>query len=318
MSSRALRRAQRELEEKQIQEKLAQQEQDDEESEEEVAPKVNAKTSLFAMLGDDGNEDENDEDEDAEQAAAPGADGTDDQSEAGTMPAPKPSKKSKKKKKRAKAKSKAVEPEKSPAPARSASGLDEIDQALLALNLTSKAQMGSGSEQQTAGVTEEKQQLFSVLSVDIQHLHAANEMKKLFGRAALHVEEEDARPRQRGQGGLAAQIAGRNAPGRNLKSIGLRRNIFIQGKEEWPRATSGGLGMEIVERRPDGSVEYRFVHNTMYQDVQRQFQVCVRSMDPERMIQLLHLNRKSDTHLRWFGPSLMPSSIPHIHTSPGI
>jgi hypothetical protein len=288
MSSRALRRAQRELEEKQAQEKLAQDEQDEEESEEEVAPKAKAKPSLFAMLGD-GGDDEDEDDEVAERDVEPEADDSDHEVEA--TPISKPSKKSKKKKK--KAKSKAVDADKS-ASAKSKSGLDEIDQALLALNLTS-GQKGIDPDQQDGAVSEEMQQLYSVLSVDTQHLHAANEMKKLFGRAALQNTEEEARPRQRGpQGGIAAAMAGRNAPGnRNLASLGLRRNIFIQGKEEWPRATSGGLGMEVVEKRPDGSVEYRFIHNNMYQDVQRQFQLCVASMDPERMVQLLHHNRKS-------------------------
>jgi hypothetical protein len=304
MSSRALRRAQRELEEKQIQEKLAQDAQDaqESESESEMAPKASAKPSLFAMLGDGGDEDEEDEeDEGAVQDVEPDADKSDDHAEAKTISASNPSKKSKKKKKKAKAKGKAADADadKSATSAKASSGLDEIDQALLALNVTPNGQSGSGSDQQDAAISEEKQQLFSVLSVDTQHLHAANEMKKLFGRAALQQNEEEARPRQRGQqGGIAAALVGRNAPGnRNLASLGLRRNIFIQGKEEWPRATSGGLGMEIVEKRADGSVEYRFVHNSTYQDVQRQFQVCVASMDPDRMVQLLANNRK-------FSPSL--------------
>jgi hypothetical protein len=293
MSSRALRRAQRELEEKQTQEKLAQDDQDEEESETEAAPKTKAKPSLFAMLGDGGNQDEDDEEEGTDQDVAPKAENSDGSAEAEPTPASKPSKKSKKKKKKARAKGKAADADRSSASATGKSDLDEIDQALLALNLAMNGQTGSGSDQQDA-VTEEKKQLFSVLSVDTQHLHAANEMKKLFGRAAVQSAEDEARPRQRGQqGGIAAAIAGRNAPGnRNLASLGLRRNIFIQGKEEWPRATSGGLGMEIVEKRPDGTVEYRFVHNRMYQDVQRQFQICVASMDSERMIQLLHHNRK--------------------------
>jgi hypothetical protein len=293
MSSRALRRAQRELEEKQIQEKLAQDDQDEEESETEAAPKTKAKPSLFAMLGDGGNQDEDDEEEGTDQDVAPKAENSDGSAEAEPTPALKPSKKSKKKKKKARAKGKAADADRSSASAAGKSDLDEIDQALLALNLAMNGQTGTGSDQQDA-VTEEKKQLFSVLSVDTQHLHAANEMKKLFGRAAVQSAEDEARPRQRGQqGGIAAAIAGRNAPGnRNLASLGLRRNIFIQGKEEWPRATSGGLGMEVVEKRPDGTVEYRFVHNRMYQDVQRQFQICVASMDSERMIQLLHHNRK--------------------------
>ncbi|KAJ4365181.1 hypothetical protein N0V83_008799 [Neocucurbitaria cava] len=295
MSSRALRRAQRELEEKQIQEKLAREAQDEEESDEEVAPKAKAKPSLFAMLGDR-DDDDDEEDEEAEHEAGGAAEVASDQAEAEQAPTSSSSKKSKKKKKK-KAKAKAVssKPETNSATTKTQSGLDEIDQALLALNLTTSGRTGANSPHEGSGISEEKQQLFSVLSVDTQHLHAANEMKKLFGRAALqNTDEEQQRARQRGQGqqgGIAAATAGRNAPGnRNLTSIVLRRNIFVQGKEEWPRATSGGLGMEIVERRHDGSVEYRFVHNSMYQEVQRQFQVCVGSMDPERMVQLLHFN----------------------------
>ncbi|KAH8625352.1 hypothetical protein IG631_19231 [Alternaria alternata] len=293
MSSRALRRAQRELEEKQIQEKLAQDDQDEDESEPDVAPKTTAKPSLFAMLGDGGEEDEEEdeeEQEDADQDVKPKVGDSDGQAEAESMPASKPSKKSKKKKKKAKAKGKATDTDRTAASAKK-SDLDEIDEALLALNMAMNGRTETGSDQQDT-ISEEKKQLFSVLSVDTQHLHAANEMKRLFGRAAVQSAEDEARPRQRGQqGGIAAAIAGRNAPGnRNLASLGLRRNIFIQGKEEWPRATSGGLGMEIVEKRPDGTVEYRFVHNKTYQDVQRQFQICVASMDSERMIQLLHHN----------------------------
>ncbi|KAH7401604.1 Nulp1-pending protein-like protein [Pyrenochaeta sp. MPI-SDFR-AT-0127] len=296
MSSRALRRAQRELEEKQLRERLAQEEHDVEESEEEVVSKTNAKPSLFAMLGDSGDaNDEEDEDSEQDAGQEPQAQVSNNNAEAEATRAPKPSKKSKKKKKKAKAKATVATPEKNATTSRSSSGLDEIDKALLALNMTSAAQAKTGFDQHTSAVSEEKQQLFSVLSVDTQHLHAANEMKKLFGRAALqNTDEEQPRARQRGHGqqaGIAAAVAGRNAPGnRNLASIGLRRNIFIQGKEEWPRATSGGLGMEIVEKRADGSVEYRFVHNTTYQDVQLQFQVCVGSMDPERMVQLLREN----------------------------
>jgi hypothetical protein len=286
MSSRALRRVQRELEEQQLQEKLAQEEQDAEEddSAEEVAPPVKAQPSMFAMLGGDA-EDQDDDDEDPEPEA-----------KAVTEATPSKSKKNKKKKKKGKAKSAETDTAKAPASSKDASGLDEIDQALLALNLTANTRDDDESEASGLAASEEKKQLFSVLSIDTQYLHAANEMKKLFGRAALQNADEEPRPRQRGpaqQGGIAAAVAGRNAPGaRGLASLGLRRNIFIQGKEEWPKATSGGLGMEIVERRADGSVEYRFVHNRTYQETQQQFQVCVASMDSERMIQLLTFNRK--------------------------
>jgi hypothetical protein len=291
MSSRALRRAQRELEEKQIAEKLAQEELEDEqeESEEEVAPKAKAKPSMFAMLGEASEGQDEDEDEEAESEQAESKPSVAD-------PAPAKSQKSKKKKKKGKSKGTAPDATTSSTSNEITSGLDEIDQALMALELTASSQGGASAEEQTTGVSEEMKQLCSVLSIDTQHLHAANEMKKLFGRAALQNNDEEPRQRQRGhgqQGGVAAAVAGRNAPGaRGLAGLSLRRNIFIQGKEEWPRATSGGLAMEVVEKRADGIVEYRFVHSRAYQEVQQQFQVCVGSMDPERMVQLLHFNRK--------------------------
>ncbi|KAF2690886.1 DUF654-domain-containing protein [Lentithecium fluviatile CBS 122367] len=291
MSSRALRRAQRELEEKQQLEQLAQEkahDDADEVSEEDTpAPAATSKPkpSLFALLG---NVEAEEEDEDVEEGEA--SDSA-QKLKAEVAPAPKPSKKSKKKKKKGKAKAKPPEAEKTPSRARS--GLDEIDQALLALNLTSNTRSGDGSESHTPAISNEMQQLYSALSVDTQHLHAANEMRKLFGRAAVQGGNDDepaARQRRGQQAALAGAVAGRNAPGRNLASLGLRRNIFIQGKEEWPRATSGGLGMELVEKRSDGSVEYRFVHTTAYQSIQQQFDTCVAAMDPERMVQLLHFN----------------------------
>lgn len=279
MSSRALRRAQKEQEEKELQEKLAQLEQR-EESEEEVAPKPQAKPSLFAMLGDTGDDNDDDEDENEEEEQVESA--------------PKPivedsapatsSKKSKKKKKKGKNKSKTA----SPLRDTTESGLDEIDQALLALKVTSSGKNSTAEPVQPA-ISEEAQQLFSSLTIDNTHLHAANEMKKLFGRTALQNADDD-EPRQRGAQGIAARVNGRNQPGSRLTGLSLRRNIFVQGKEEWPRATSGGLGMEVAAKHDDGTVEYRFVHNSSYQETQRQFHVCVASYDPERMIQLLHTN----------------------------
>lgn len=283
MSSRALRRAQKEREEREQHDALRQGDEEDE-SEPDVAPAPKPRASLFALLGDTGDDD-NDDDEDEDENVEP---------EAATALVSKPSQKSKKKKKKGKGKAKATEPETAPPSSKLASGLDEIDVALHALNLTSQAEKGPNSDQLISTISGEMQQLYSVLAVDTQHLHAANEMRKLFGRAAAQGADNDepARARRRGRG--RGQQQGGIPGNQHLTSIVLRRNIFIQGKEEWPRATLGGLSMEVVEKRSDGSVEYRFMHNTTYQSVQREFEICVASMDPERMIQLLGLNRKLD------------------------
>ncbi|OCL08014.1 DUF654-domain-containing protein [Glonium stellatum] len=296
MSSRALRRAQRELEERQQLEKLSHQEAD--ESDDEPIAASSNKVSAFALLGAD---DEEGDDGEQDVIESDKADSDEEQMAESARLQPQTSKASKRKKKKKGKGRKDPEPklkQKTPSSSSSMPQFDEIDRALRSLSLnTSQSKPGGASNQLTKPLSKEIQQLFSVLSIDTQHLHASNEMRRLFGRAALEGsgEAEATGGRRRGRGpqqvGIAGAVAGRNAPGgRNLASLGLRRNIFIQGKEEWPRATSGGLGMEIVEKKKDGTVEYRFVHNGTYQDVQRQFESCVASMDPNRMVQLLQYN----------------------------
>ena len=108
-------------------------------------------------------------------------------------------------------------------------------------------------------------------------------MKNLFDRNILEAEQREFRAQ-------AARRGGRARTTNRLAAIARRRNLFVQGNEEWPALPSGGLAMEIVERHPNGVVEYRFVHSTAYQDVQRQFEICVGSMNPLRMQVLGHHN----------------------------
>jgi len=306
MSSRALRRAQRELEEQRQQELLAkEQEESAEESEEEVSTIQSQKpSSMFALLG--GADDEDEENSEADGIDKSASSPPKEELEADVDVEAPSSRKSKKKKKK-KGKAAPVQNEADLKTQNKSSNtasqqLDEIDLALRSLS-TSKTQSTSANDQsasQTAEKAEEareRAELYHLLGVDPQHLHVSNEMRRLFGRAAMEPEHgEDDAGRRRGRGGqmagIAGAVAGRNLPGArgNLVSLSLRKNIFIQGKEEWPRATSGGLGMEVVDKHEDGTVEYRFVHNTAYQDVQRQFTACVFSMDPNRMVQLLQNN----------------------------
>jgi len=280
MSSRALRKAQREKEEQDRLKQLeaeAQALEEEEESEEDVAISAPRK-SAFAMLQQD--EDEEDEPEDADE-------NTSIADTAATLTSP-PKGASKKKKKKKKAKVIAEEKE----------DLDEIDAALKALS-TNKS---SNPTTTTAGVDEVVSESSRLLAIDTNHLHAQNEMRRLFGRAALQQDEDDQAPpeaiggnrrqqRRVQQVGLAQALRGQRQDGRSgLAAMALRRNIFIQGKEEWPVATGGGLGMEVEEKRADGTVIYRYVHNSGYQDVQSQFETCVASMDPNRMVNLLRMN----------------------------
>lgn len=294
MSSRALRKAQREREEAETLKRLEQEaqaleaEEDDEEEDEPVPVK---QKSAFELLQE--QEEAEEEAEEDEQD-----DGEDTIPDEPVAAAPKSTTGTNKKKKRKKKKGKKADDTKDNA--QTGAELDEIDAALKELSTN-----GNGSQQHTtaAGVDHTLNEANRLLAVDTSHLHAANEMRRLFGRAALEADREDgAAPRhgmgggnrrqQRQQVGLREALrGGHRQDGRSgLSAMALRRNIFIQGKEDWPQATSGGLGMEVEEKRADGTILYKFVHNTSYQDVQSQFETCVASMDPQRMIVLLQHN----------------------------
>lgn len=232
-------------------------------SEEELGPAN--RSSMFAML------DQAEDDEDDVDTPIPENDSTTEIAPAVWTP-----KSNSKKKKKKKKKAKAV----TPAP--------ESEQDFELPQVEKPA-----STEDTAPETPSSLEgLSRLLSVAQQNLHVLNEMRNLFGRDVIEAEERQLR-------GEAARAARRGRQGVNdrLAAISRRRNIFIQGKELWQTmslegqlVSSGGLGMEVVERRSNGIVEYRFTHSIAYQDVQRQFEICVHSMDPQRMIVLLQHN----------------------------
>lgn len=265
MSGRAVRKAlrAREAEAELLKASAAHSDEDASSSEEEApAPQ---KQSLFALLNiaDERNSDDDDEQDDDE-----------DDDEPAPPPPPKPaatSKKSKNKKKGKKGKAKAED-----------DGEDDIDRALRQLKTTNDA----GTDAATATPVEKDDgdtPLSAVLAIDSRSLDAGNEMKKLFGRDALRPEDPaEGAPagRRRGGGGGRLQMVPGATGGRALNKG--RKNTFVQPKDEWPNAGSGGLGMEIEHTDANGVTTYRFVHSRQYQGVQREFMMCVASMGKPR------------------------------------
>ena len=292
MSSRALRKLQREQD--QLRQLQNAQEEEEEEFEEERSPQ---KLNAFDMLnapGDDLTASQGeDDDEDGEEKRSGEHETTNTSSE--IVQEQQKSQKTKKKRAKKKKAKGAIDPSKQQGNAQEESALDEIDLALKSLSAKS-----AGLQSQTTAqtLTEANIQLYRLLAIESKHLHSLNEMKRLFGNAVLEHEDDTPAPtRRRGRGpqqvDLGGALSARNSPvarGQGLSGPILRRNFFIQGKEEWPKAAGGGLGMELVEKMDDGTVEYRFTHNSLYQDVQRQFESCVESMDPQRMISMLMFN----------------------------
>ena len=326
MSSRALRKLQREKEQQDQLDASKEGSATNDESEEDAPmPKV---LNAFDMLNQDEHEDEANDSDVAELDHTEGVWAKQNPAELSGNAKPKSKSKKKKNKKKGKAPNQNDTPTKGVQNAAKESQLDEIDLALKSLSTTSK----DGADVPLAAkIDEANLQLYRLLAVESKHLNALNEMKRLFGNVVLENEDEAGAaaaagpPRRRGRVqnlDLGGALAGRYSPasrGQGLAGLALRRNPFILGKEEWPKATSGGLGMELVEKPEEGTIEFRFVHNTIYRDVQRQFRTCVESMDPQRMITLLQYNRKTLFYLYEFGACTNhENSVPHLHLTPSI
>lgn len=291
MSSRAVRKLQK-LREQELQ----QTEQADESSEDEsVARPSKPKLNAFDLLNADEEEAEEEENDKhtldiptqpSQPVPAP------------SQPATSNKKKNKNKKKKSPSKMAGVG---GPASVKTEEKeLDDIDRALKDLAVEKPSDNGGDT---ATMATYNRDSSFpktpeEMLAIEPRSLNAVNEMKKLFGNVALENfdEEDTGTGRRRGARemvDLGRALTGKYCPatrGQSFAGATLRRNAFMQAKDEWPRAPSGGLGMEMVEKLPDGSIQYRLVHNSSYQDVQRQFDMCVESMDPQRLIHLLQYN----------------------------
>lgn len=293
MSTRALRKLQKQREQEAQRTSLQAEEEQEESSEEEIdrrpsKPKFNAFDLLNA--GEE-NDDESDE--------APLETRLQPLELEPVANAPAASKKKNKKKK----KKKVAKPAESKPPASDDAELDEIDRALKELSAGQKPL--PAVDETTTRLECSQQTPFpktaeELLAIEPKFLNAVNEMRKLFGNVALESFDQPAdtgtgrrRDRNRETVDLGRALTGAYSPasrGQSLAGVTLRRNVLMQGKDEWPRASSGGLGMEVVEKLPTGATVYKIIHNATYEDVQRQFDKCVESMDPQRLIHLLQYN----------------------------
>lgn len=288
MSTRQLRKLQRQKELEQADSVAPQRpEEDDDELSDDPSPvPAKPRVSLFAALGgDDAEDEEPEDDEDDVQPPDSGVKAVEEPQPAAS------SKKSKKKKKKKKA-GQAVN-EKEVAPVQDND--DEIDKALKELNLGSEKPGGvTGEGDQTANRASE------LLNINPYHLKAMNEMRNMFGREAMEAadaeEEQDHNRRRRGpvQQQVDLETFLRERPGApKLPEVTLRRNIFIQGREHWPRESAGGLTMKEIQKAPDGSwTEYAYSYEKHYEEVQTVFHAAVASGDPMRLVHLLKQNRK--------------------------
>jgi hypothetical protein len=313
MSSRALRKLKREEEEaRQLAALRAEQEVEygSDEVEDEVEDthttkrKAKPVSNAFDMLDGAHESERSDPGEADEEVDAETFDVVQAAVSSSIPPKPTQSKKKKKKqKKKAKERAPAEGARRTPA-----DEMDDIDRALKELSTREPAVSARAADiVEDAGVGDPdglwEAPATKLLGIDSRNLNPVNEMKSLFGNIALEGSSTGrASPRapqrqreQNQQGGvdLETALTGRYSPaskGRELGALANRRNIFVQGHEDWPLCTSGGLSMEFDKNNTAFGKHFSIVHNNAYMDVQREFRLCVESMQAENMIQLLMQN----------------------------
>ncbi|PQE07480.1 hypothetical protein CJF30_00007223 [Rutstroemia sp. NJR-2017a BBW] len=119
-------------------------------------------------------------------------------------------------------------------------------------------------------------------------------LKPSSGANANHtVPKDEGFERRMQQMDLETVLKGHHKPGKGLSELTLRRNFFIQGKEEWPKSSSGGLSMAVLDDQTavDGTVEYKYIHDQTYQALQQSFYAYVEMGNPENLVGLLARNR---------------------------
>ncbi|CAG9944187.1 unnamed protein product [Clonostachys rosea f. rosea IK726] len=295
MSSRQLRKLQKQRELEQAKGPAG---NELDESDEDTAPSPVAakpRVSLFAALGG-GDDEEGDEGElegekqDDGESQSQAAKEEEDEDQSHNPPeSGKKSKKKKKKKKGGKNKAKAQE--------KDGASEDDIDKVLEELKLGSAGgDADSSSSAAAAAVLAIQRRINTLLGINTNHLKAINEMRQLFGRDIIesaNAEEERENNNRRRRGPAQQQVDLetflRGPPvAKRLPEVSLRRNVFIQGREHWPLRSAGGLGMKQLHKAADGSyTEYAYVHDKDYDAIQAVFFAYVQIGDPMRIVYLL-------------------------------
>ncbi|KAI3338514.1 transcriptional repressor TCF25-domain-containing protein [Ustulina deusta] len=300
MSSRQLRKLQRQRELEQLQAPSPANNNSDESEDE--APIQRVKRTVFsgfaALGGQDDNEDEDEDDDNKVEPTETPSHPTESAvlREAANGSSSK-SKKKKKKKKGKKPNTNIGSPSRTDTPTRAG---DDIDEALRELNLSNMTSNAPAISQTERTRSMAYERICELLRINAHSLKAINEMRNLFGReaiaAALNEENEERartqRPRHMHQQ-VDLETFLKGEPGKTLPEATLRRNPFLPGKDTWPRGSTEGLSMRqfketgAADKSTSGTVEFGFVHGELYNSLEQQFFQLVQMLDPMQLVHFL-------------------------------
>ncbi|KAG0556957.1 hypothetical protein KC19_11G090600 [Ceratodon purpureus] len=120
---------------------------------------------------------------------------------------------------------------------------------------------------------------FEILGVDPRYLRAEDELRRIFGSKVINAVEKG--------GDGAGMLAGRrrqqpHGGGR----VSSKKTLLVSPHDHWPRP-EGGLSMECIDTK-DGLNFFRYSFSSSYQEVQKRYEECSASHDPNTIVMLVN------------------------------
>uniref|UniRef100_A0A1D2A2D1 Transcription factor 25 n=1 Tax=Auxenochlorella protothecoides TaxID=3075 RepID=A0A1D2A2D1_AUXPR len=153
-----------------------------------------------------------------------------------------------------------------------------IDQSTTPAHNSTSAPSPDGSQAPTRPTAAPAKPL---LAVNMRVLKASDELKRMFGAAAVREDAEDAGAAYAGASRRIRRLAARGL----LRTQKLKPGVLIDPGEHWP-PFDGGFTMEA--RGPTASQTFSYVYSAGYQAVQELYKRCQASHDPNAVAALLH------------------------------
>ncbi|CAK9211367.1 unnamed protein product [Sphagnum jensenii] len=120
-----------------------------------------------------------------------------------------------------------------------------------------------------------------ILAVDPRHLRAEDELRRIFGSKVINAVERS------GEGsGMMGGGRRRQPPRRGSRVMPLKKTLLVTPSEHWPRL-EGGLSMECCDTK-DGLQFFRYTFSASYMEVQKMYEECVSSHDPNTIAMLVN------------------------------
>ncbi|KAI3425283.1 hypothetical protein D9Q98_009050 [Chlorella vulgaris] len=162
---------------------------------------------------------------------------------------------------------------------------EDLDSILRELNLLPSDPAAVAPSQQTqaaAGAAAAAADQRPLLAVDVRHLRADEELRRMFGSRVIEEDEEGGAGAYANASRRVRRLAARGL----IKRVPLKHGAIIVPRDTWPRF-EGGISMEAQGVTAEGKQQFGYVYSQAYQAVQELYEDVQATFDPNNIAALL-------------------------------